>query len=304
MTHQQQPAGRLSGRAALVTGAARGLGAAIALRLAEEGADVLATDLCRDVEGAGQEGGTEQELRHLVERIRGLGRHAFAAHGDVRDPEELEAAVREGVTQLGGLDIVVANAGISSWAPVTELSLQQWQAVVDVNLTGVFNTVKAALPHLLSRGRGGSVVLMSSIAGIRALLNEVHYVASKHGVTGMARALANELGPHNIRVNSVHPTYVRTPMMENEKMLGVFRPDLAEPTFADVELAFRDMHVLPVPWVELSDVANAVLWLASDESRAITGVALPVDAGASQKVGPSLFLRRPPASEHPPGTVV
>jgi SDR family mycofactocin-dependent oxidoreductase len=283
--------GRLAGRVAFITGAARGLGAAIAVRLAAEGADIIATDLCGDVEGAGQEGGNLAELTDVAARITSLGRRVHRARVDVRDPDAVRQAVDDGVRALGRLDIVVANAGVSSWAPVRQLTQQQWQTVIDVNLTGVFNTVKATAQHLVD-GQGGSVILVSSIAGLRALLDEVHYVAAKHGVTGMARALANEFGPHGIRVNSIHPTYVWTPMMDNPALLRVFRPDLDQPTAADVRLAFRDMHVLPVPWVELEDVANAVLWLASDEARYITGVALPVDAGATQKVGPSLFLQQ------------
>ncbi|MCW2523203.1 MAG: putative short-chain dehydrogenase, partial [Frankiales bacterium] len=201
---------------------------------------------------------------------------------DVRDFAAVSAAVTQGVAELGRLDIVSANAGISGpFAPAETLDPQAWQNMLDVNLTGVFNTAKAAIPHIKAGGRGGAIVLTSSEAGLKAYPNAGHYVAAKHGVLGLMRTLAMELAPDFIRVNSLHPTQVDTPMIMNEATFGLFAPDIEHPTREDFAPISQAMNVLPIPWVEAVDISNALLFLVSDEARYITGVPLPVDAGSA-----------------------
>jgi NAD(P)-dependent dehydrogenase (short-subunit alcohol dehydrogenase family) len=182
-------------------------------------------------------------------------------------------------TQLGRLDIVSANAGIVSYGTLAELPEQTWRDMIDVDLTGEWHAAKAAIPHLRAGGRGGSMILTSSEMGLRAIPNAGHYTAAKHGVVGLMRTLALELAPDFIRVNSIHPTTVNTPMVMNSATYRLFRPDLENPTADDMAEASRAVNALPIPWVEPADISNAVLWLASDESRYVTGITLPVDAG-------------------------
>jgi len=202
----------------------------------------------------------------------------------VRDFDALKAAVDAGVEQLGRLDIIVANAGIGNGGATLDKTTEtDWTEMIDVNLGGVWKTVKAGVPHLVSGGRGGSIILTSSVGGLKAYPHTGNYIAAKHGVVGLMRTFAVELGPHNIRVNSVHPTNVNTPMFMNEATKLLFRPDLADPTVDDLKAAAQFMHVLPVGWVDPVDISNAVLFLASDEARFVTGVTLPVDAGSMLK---------------------
>jgi (+)-trans-carveol dehydrogenase/(-)-trans-carveol dehydrogenase len=274
-------AGRVAGKVAFITGAARGQGRAHAMRLAEEGADIIAVDVPGDYDTVGYPMGTQAELADTVKQVEALDRRIVATKADVRDFGALKAALDNGVAQLGRLDIVSANAGIgSSPYAAQDLAEQTWQDMIDVNLTGVWHTAKAAIPHLAAGGRGGSIVLTSSAAGLQAYANIAHYVSAKHGVVGLMRTLALELAPQFIRVNSIHPTQVDTPMIQNEATYRLFRPDLDHPTRADFEPASQVVNVLPIPWVDVADISNAVLFLASDEARYITGVALPVDAGA------------------------
>jgi NAD(P)-dependent dehydrogenase (short-subunit alcohol dehydrogenase family) len=202
-----------------------------------------------------------------------------ATKADVRDYGALKKALDDGVAQLGRLDIVSANAGIASFGPAEELPEQTWQDMIDTNLTGVWHAAKAAIPHLIAGGRGGSIVLTSSAAGLKAYANAAHYVSAKHGVVGLMRTLALELAPHMIRVNSLHPTQVDTDMVMNEFTFKLFSPDTPNPTIEDFGPASQAMNALPIPWVEPVDISNALLFLASDEARYITGVTLPVDAG-------------------------
>ncbi len=196
----------------------------------------------------------------------------------------LKAAVDSGVEQLGRLDIIVANAGIGNGgATLDQTSEQDWTVMIDINLSGVWKTVKAAVPHLLSGGNGGSIILTSSVGGLKAYPNTGHYIAAKHGVVGLMRTFAVELGQHSIRVNSVHPTNVNTPMFMNEGTMKMFRPDLENPGVEDFRPVAQFMHVLPVGWVEPEDISNAVLFLASDEARYITGLPMTVDAGSTLK---------------------
>src|SRR6201992_2155463 len=271
--------GRVEGKVAFITGAARGQGRSHAIRLAEEGADIIAVDLAAQVDSVPYPMATPADLAQTVKEVAALARRIGASQADVRDYSAVKAAVDDGVAQLGRLDIVAANAGIFSFGRAEDLEEQTWQDMIDVNLTGVWHAAKAAIPHLKAGGQGGSIVLTSSAAGLKGYANIAHYVSAKHGVVGLMKTLAVELAPHFIRVNSIHPTQVDTPMIQNEATWRLFRPDLDHPTRADFEPASQAMNLLPIPWVEPADISNAVLFLASDEARYITGVPLPVDAG-------------------------
>lgn len=274
--------GRLDGRVALVTGAARGQGRSHAIELAKEGSDIIAVDIAHDppeLELPYQLGSTEELMATAIE-VQKLGRRVVSVVCDVRDVAQLESAVAAAVAELGRLDIVAANAGIGARpVPAQDITEDAWADQIGVNLTGVWTTCKVAIPHLVEAGRGGSIILTSSMAGLRGYRNMASYSAAKHGVVGLMRALAAELAEHSIRVNSVHPTQVDTPMLMNELVFKAFRPDLENPTRDDFAVASQAMHALPLPWVEPVDVSRALLFLASDDARYITGVALPVDAG-------------------------
>lgn len=274
--------GRVSGKVALVTGAARGIGRAQAVRLAEEGADIVALDICAPVDTVIIPPATPEDLAETARAVEAAGAKVITATVDVRDGAALRAATDAAVAELGGLDIVCATAGITSSAPALELSEAAWQTMLDVNLTGVWQTCKAATPHLIERG-SGSMILTSSIAGLRGLVGVAHYTAAKHGVVGLMRSLAKELAPHQVRVNSVHPTNVDTPMIQNDMVRKVFRTDRENPTREEFAEAAMSMNMLSIPWVEPIDIANASLFLASDEARYITAVTLPVDAGSTQR---------------------
>ena len=273
--------GLVDGKVALVTGAGRGQGRSHALRLAAEGADVIAVDVAANsVETISYALASEEDLDSTVKEVESMGRRAVKAVADVRSLSELQQAADTGLSELGKIDIVCANAGIGSWAVAWEMTEQQWKDMIDINLTGVFNTVRATLPSMVERGEGGSVVLTSSTAGLRAYANTAHYTAAKHGVIGLMKVLAQEAGPHRIRVNAVCPTTVRTPLVINDATFELFAPHLENPTEDDVREPFESLNILPgVAWVEPSDVSDAVLFLCSDAAKFITGVALPVDAG-------------------------
>ena len=275
--------GRVGGKVAFVTGAARGQGRSHAIRLAQEGADIVAVDLCGQVGSVPFPMSTPADLDETVRQVEKLDRRIIATRADVRDRAAVRAALDAGVAELGRLDVVVANAGISTVSPAATMSEDMWRDMIDINLTGVWNTCQAAIPHLMEGARGGSIVIISSSAGIRSSPNIAHYSAAKHGLRGMMLSLAQELGPHSIRVNTVHPTTVRTDMVTNDMMYRLFRPDLENPTLEDAIPAFSTLNLLPVPWVEPADISNAVLFLASDEARYITAAAIPVDAGSSHR---------------------
>jgi (+)-trans-carveol dehydrogenase len=275
---------RVEGKVALVTGAARGQGRSHAVRLAEEGADIIAVDVCADILGVPYAGGSEADLNETVNLVEALERRIVASVADVRDYRRLAAVIDAGVSEFGRLDIVCANAGISTTPAQVHLMEEDiWNVMIDINLTGVWHTCKAAIPHVIAGGRGGSFVLTSSVAGLKAYQNIAHYVAAKHGVVGLMRTLANELAPHMIRVNSVHPTQVDTPMIMNDAMFRLFLPEAERPTREEFAQASQETNALPIPWVESIDVSNAVLFLASDEARYITGATLPIDAGCLVK---------------------
>jgi SDR family mycofactocin-dependent oxidoreductase len=256
----------------IVTGAGRGTGRTHCERFADEGADVIAIDIPP----------ATIDLGVTAAEVKKRGRRCVTGLADVRDLGALTSAVDAGVAELGRLDVIVANAGIhTAGAPTWELTEDAWQHTVDVNLTGVWQTVKAAVGHL--GDEGGSIVIISSTNGLRGTPNSAHYTASKHAVVGLARTLANELGPRGIRVNTVHPGAVGTAMVLNATTFKRLRPDLLDPTAEDAAEVLRARNLLPVPWVDPVDVANAVVFLASDEARYITGTQLVVDAGLTQK---------------------
>ncbi|MCW2581429.1 MAG: limC [Klenkia sp.] len=273
-------AGRVAGKVAFITGAARSQGRSHALRLAQEGADIIAVDVCAPIGSIGMyPPATDEDLAETVRQVEALDRRIVATKADVRDSAAMKAAVDDGVAQLGRLDIVLGNAGVFEIQPALELTDEAWREMIDINLTGVWNTCKVALPHLIEGGRGGSIVLTSSTAGLKGTPNTIHYTAAKHGVVGVMRTLANEFAQHSIRVNSVHPTGVDTVMIQNEKTWGLFAPDDPAPSREKAAPVFQATNALPVPWVEPVDISNAILFLVSDEARYITGVTLPVDAG-------------------------
>jgi len=275
--------GRLAGKVAFITGAARGLGRSHAVRLAEEGADIIAVDLCSPIPTVDTyPSATRADLDETVRLVEKFDRAIVAVVADVRDEAALRDALARGVEELGGLDIAVANAGVVSFGSAMELTDDQWNHVVDINLTGVWKTAKAAAPHLIERG-GGAMIFVSSIGGLRGMMNVAHYVAAKHGIVGLMRTMANELATHKIRVNTVHPTNTDTDMIQNPGTYRMFAPDAPEPTREAALEAFVGINALEIPWVEPVDVSNAVAFLASDEARYITGVTLPIDAGAMIK---------------------
>ena len=263
--------GRVEGKVAFITGAARGQGRSHAVRLAEEGADIIAVDICAQLDTVPYPMATPEDLAQTVKEVEALDRRIVALPADVRDAAALREAVERGVAELGRLDIVCANAGICTIQAWDEVTPAAWQDTLDTNLTGVWNSMVVAIPHLIAAG-GGSMIATSSTAGIKGLPFLAPYVAAKHGVVGIARSLANELAKHHIRVNTVHPTGVDTPMGSGlgglETLLG-----------RDPNLGPIFMNTLPVEIVDPRDISNAVLFLASDEARYVTGLEFTVDAG-------------------------
>lgn len=250
------------------------------MRLAAEGADIIALDICRQIESVPYPLSSPEDLEETARQVKELGQNVVSREVDVRDGEALISAVNDGVAQLGRLDIVIANAGVLSVGASFELSEQAWSQVIDINLSGVWRTTKAAVPHLIAGGNGGSIVITSSIAGLIGQPGIGHYVAAKHGLVGLMKTLALELAPLSIRVNCIHPTNVDTGMIMNEATYRVFLPDDPHPTREKFAVPAGEMNALPVPWIEPADVSNAVVFLASDEARYITGISLPIDAGA------------------------
>ena len=276
----------MTGRWRFVTGAARGQGRSHARRLAEEGADIIAIDACATPGWLSYPLASEADLAQTVKEVEAAGTGGIVARrADVRDLGAVRAALDEGVAELGGrLDIVCANAGIISQPVATwEIDLDQWRELIDVTLTGVFVTIKAAVPHMIAAGNGGSITLTSSGAALISGGGFADYKAAKSGVLSLTRTLACELAEHFIRVNAICPTAVDTPMIQNETLYRSFRPDLPNPGREDVKAGFQTMNLLPIPWVDAADVSNAIVWLASDAARYITGVTLPVDAGNQHK---------------------
>lgn len=267
---------RVEEKVAFITGAARGQGRAHAVRLAEEGADIVAVDICEPVATVPYEMGSLADLDETVRQVEAVGGRIVAWQADVRDLAALTSAVEAGVAELGPLDVVVANAGICSYDTAAAMSEQVWQEMIDINLTGAWKTVRASAPHL---SEGASVILISSVVGIKGYPNIAHYAAAKHGQVGLMQSVAHELAPRGIRVNSIHPATVNTRMVHNEASYELFRPDLEHPGREDFEEVAEGIHLLPGGPMDPIEIANAVLFLASDEARCISGVALPIDAG-------------------------
>lgn len=265
--------GRVQGKVAFITGAARGQGRSHAVRLAEEGADIIAVDACQDFDTVGYAMATEADLADTVKAVEALDRRIVAVKADVRDAAALKAAVDEGVAQLGRLDIVSANAGICTVQKWDEVTPQIWADTLDVNLTGVWHTCVATIPHLLTAG-GGSIIITSSTSGIKGQPWLAPYVAAKHGIVGLMRSLANELAEHNIRVNTIHPAGVDTPLVAGLGGMNQFIEQ--SPTMGPIF-----MNTMPVEVVDPVDISNAVLYLASDEARYVTGLEMKVDAGCT-----------------------
>jgi SDR family mycofactocin-dependent oxidoreductase len=273
--------GLLEGKVAFISGGARGQGRSHAVRLAEEGADIITFDICEQLSSVAYAGATEDDLAMTVKLVEDLGRRIVARKADVRDLDAVQAVFDEGLTELGRVDVVLANAGIMPIIGEPSQRLAAWHEAIDIMLTGVLYTIEVAVPKLIDQGEGGSIVITSSLAGLRAPLRTMDmkslgvlgYFASKHGVVGLMKAYANVLAPYSIRVNTVHPTGVNTPMVANPE----FGAHAAEhPGFVEA------MHnALPVPMVEPEDISNAILYLCSDAGRYVTGVAMPVDAGAA-----------------------
>ena len=265
--------GKLEGKVAFITGAARGQGRAHAVRMAEEGADIIAIDICQQLESVVYPMSTPEDLDETVRLVKDLGRNIVAREADVRDSKALRQAFQDGVTELGPVTIVVANAGIGPGGAAR--SDTQWDEVIDVNLKGVWNTGRVSIPSMVEHGQGGAIILTSSTGGLTGSPSNVAgmlgYTAAKHGVIGLMRSWSNYLAPHSIRVNSVAPTTVKTPMANDG--------DLSAITTYAPELANSLANAMPVDAVDARDIANAVAWLASDEARYVTGTVLPVDAG-------------------------
>jgi SDR family mycofactocin-dependent oxidoreductase len=275
---------KLQDKVAFITGAARGQGRSHAVRLAEDGADIVAVDICADTATVPYPLGTAEELAETAALVEKAGRRCVTAIADVRSLDQLGAAVDLAKEAFGHLDILVSNAGI--WSSSTEawsLDEETWQTMIDVNLTGQWKTAKAVLPTMVEQGTGGAVTITSSSIGLKATPGNVHYTTAKHGVIGLVRTLAHELAPHDIRVNAICPTAVRTEMITNDSLYGLFRPDLDSPSLPDVEPPLADLNLLDVSLIEPADVSAAISWLVSDDARYVTGIALPVDAGSTAK---------------------
>lgn len=275
---------RLEGKTAFITGIARGQGRAHAIRLAEQGANIVGLDICAPIDTIPITMATEEDLKETVRLVESTGRSIVARVADTRDQGAVDAVVAEGLAEFDHIDVVVANAGTGSIGQVWELSEAEWQTIIDVNLTGTFHTVKSVIPHMIDAGRGGSIIITASVAALRALPGMGHYAASKHGVVGLSKNLAVELGPFSIRSNVICPGNTRTPLAE-QAVETMMKPILAtddDPDWkAKIDPAFAALNPLGVAFVDAEDQADAVLWLASNESRYVTGQTLTIDAGWS-----------------------
>ena len=271
--------GALDGKVAFISGGARGQGRSHAMRMAEEGADIITFDICEQMQSVPYPMASPDDLAETVELVEKLDRRIVARTADVRDEAAVQAVLDEGVSELGRVDIVVANAGIAPMFGGEPTGHRSWHDAIDVMLTGVFHTCEVAIPRLVAQGQGGSIIITSSTAGLKGLLPDLNsktdgflgYIAAKHGVVGLMKAYANSLAPHEIRCNTIHPTGVNTPMVDNEAFMSWI---VEHPSLASVM-----QNALPIPLVQPEDISNAMIFLASDAGRYVTGVQLPVDAG-------------------------
>ena len=274
--------GRLDGKVALITGGARGQGRSHAITFAREGADTVICDIDGGLPTVPYPLASKEDLVGTAKTVESMGRRCLAIQADVRDGARMRGVVERAVSEFGHVDILVANAGIESFGESWRLTDEQWDEMISVNLTGVWRSCKAVIPHMIERGTG-VILITSSIAGLKGLANQAHYCASKHGVVGLMRTLALELAPHGIRVNTVHPSSVDTPIIKNQAMYTLFSGGDPGATLEDVTPAFRDLNLMDTPWMEPQDISNAMLWLASDEARYVTGTTIPIDAGLLAK---------------------
>lgn len=266
--------GTLDGRVAFVTGAARGQGRSHAVRLAAEGADVLALDICAPVSRCiTYPAATADDLAETVRLVEAQGRKVLARSVDVRDDEALRRLVADGVEQFGRLDIVVANAGVLNWGRIWELTDEQWDTIIGVNLSGTWRTLRAAVPAMIAAGHGGSIVVVSSAAGVKATPGNGHYSASKFGLVGLTNALALEVAEFGIRVNSIHPYSVDTLMIEPDAMMQIFAE---HPSYLH---SFAPMPLQPNGFMTCDEISEVVVWLAGDGSATLSGAQIPIDKG-------------------------
>ncbi len=274
---------RYEGKVVFITGVARGQGREHAVRFAAEGARIIGVDVCEDLPQTYYPLATEEDLAETVRLVEAAGGAIHAERGDVRDLGRLREVVAAGHDRFGRLDVIVANAGTYSPNPTQFLTSEQWDETIGVNLTGVFNTVRAGMKRIIEQNEGGAIAITSSTAGLKGMYGCPAYNAAKHGVVGFMRSLALELAPNQIRVNTIHPTSVGTPMILNDVFPKLVRMDLENPGYDDAAEFLRTQQPLDVPWVQPGDISDALLWLCSDEARYVTGVSLPVDAGALLK---------------------
>ena len=270
--------GKLDGKVALITGGARGQGRSHALTFAREGAETIVCDVAEGLTTVPYPLASAGELADTARMVEDLGRRCLAVQADVRDSEGMRGVVERAISEFGRIDILLANAGIESFGTAWELTDEQWDEMIAVNLTGVWKSCRAVAPHMIER-RAGVILITSSIAGLKGLANQAHYCAAKHGVVGLMRALAIELAPYGIRVNTVHPSSVDTPIIKNQATYTLFSGGEPGATLEEVTPAFRALNLLDTPWMEPQDISNAMLWLASDDARYVTGATLPIDAG-------------------------
>jgi SDR family mycofactocin-dependent oxidoreductase len=270
--------GRFDGRVVLITGAARAQGRSHAVTLAREGADVAICDIAAPMEWAPYEPATPEDLEETARLVRAEGRRVHSARVDVTDSAQVDAFVASTIAELGPIDGLCANAAIYSLDAIVDLTDEQWRRTIDVNLTGVFLSIRAVLPHMIER-RSGRIVVIASIGGRGGFTNTAHYTSSKWGVIGLTKCAAAEAAPYGITANAVCPTTVNTPMILNERNFRHFAPELEHPTLEDVLPALEDLNPMPGPWVEPQDVSNAVAFLLSDEARYVSGETLGVSMG-------------------------
>lgn len=273
--------GALDGKVVFITGGARGQGRSHAVHFAQAGADVIIADVLADIETVTRSGATQEDLDETIALVEGYDRRVFARKADVRDFDGLRAVVDAGVAEFGRLDFCLANAGIMARPGfLWEMSLEEWNTTIDINLSGVFHSIKAAVPHIIAGDRGGAVVLTASVAGVKGYPTYGNYVAAKHGVLGLMKTLAQELGPKNVRVNAILPSTVNTPMVQYKEFWQAIRPDLEDPTAADAQEWYDSSVLLPgAGMLEPYDISEAALWLCSEKARFVTGMDLRVDAG-------------------------
>ena len=271
---------RYEGKVVFITGAARGQGRSHALRFAQEGAKIIGLDICKDLPECYYPLATEDDLAETVKLVEAAGGAMHAEIGDVRELTRIREVVKAGVEKFGRLDVIVANAGTYCPSPTQYMTSEQWDETIAVNLTGVFNTVRATIKILIEQNEGGAISITSSTAGLKGFYGCPAYNAAKHGVVGLMRSLALELAPNQIRVNTIHPTSVGTPMILNDAFPKLVRSDLEDPGVEDAGEFLRTQQPMDIPWLEANDISDALLWICSDEARYVTGVTLPVDAGA------------------------